>query len=85
MEEIIKLIETKPHFGKYYLIEERGKKEEMDIYVAYISAKNAPSGHVTLYDKEAYMFTFKTIYKSSKGYCVKIKGKTVYLEDFKED
>ena len=85
MDEIIELIETKLHFGKYYLIEERGKKEEMDTYVAYISAKNVTSGHLVIYDKEAYMFTFKTIYKSSKGYYIKIKGKTVYLEDFKED
>ena len=52
MDEIIKLIETKPHFGKYYLIEERGKKEEMDTYVAYISAKNVTSGHLVIYDKE---------------------------------
>ena len=85
MEEIMKLIETKKHFGKYYLIEERGKKEQVEKYIKNISAKNATHGYLVIYDKEAYMFTFKTIYKSSKGYYIKIKGKTVYLEDFKED
>jgi hypothetical protein len=85
MDEIIKLIETKPHYNDYYLIEERGKKEQIGKYIETISAKNATDGYLVIYDKESYMFTFKTIYKSSKGYYIKIKGKTVYLEDFKED
>ena len=33
MDEIIKLIETKPHFGEHYLIEECGKKEQMGKYI----------------------------------------------------
>lgn len=85
MDEIIKLIEKKPHFDKYYLIEERGKKERMGKYIETISAKNATDGYLVIYDKETYMFTFKTIYKSSKGYYIKLKGQTVYLENFEED
>ena len=85
MDEIIKLIETKPHFDEYYLIEECGKKEQMGKYIETISAKNATDGYLVIYDKEAYMFTFKTIYKNSKGYYIKLKGQTVYLEEFEED
>ena len=79
MDEIIKLIETKPHFDEHYLIEECGKKEQMGKYIETISATD---GYLVIYDKEAYMFTFKTIYKNSKGYYIKLKGQTVYLEDF---
>ena len=85
MDEIIKLIETKPHFDKYYLIEERGKKEQMGKYIETISAKNSTDGYLVIYDKEVCMFTFKTIYKSRKGYFIKLKGQNVYLEDFEED
>ena len=85
MDGIIKLIETKPHVGEYYLIEECGKKEQMGKYIETISAKNATDGYLVIYDKEAYMFTFKTIYENSKGYYIKLKGQTVYLEDFEED
>ena len=85
MDEIMKLIETKPHVGEYYLIEERGKKEQMGKYIETMRAKNATDEYLVIYDKEAYMFTFKTIYKNSKGYYIKIKGQTVYLEEFEED
>ena len=84
MEEIMKLIEAKPCYEEYYLIEERGKKEYFEGYKVGFIAKNATLGYLIIYDKEAYMFTFKTIYKNSKGYFIKLKGKIVYLEDFKE-
>lgn len=85
MEEIMKLIEAKPRFGEYYLIEERGKKEYFEGHKRGCISKDATQGYLIIYDKEAYMFTFKTIYKNSKGYFIKLKGKTVYLEDFKKD
>ena len=85
MDEIMKLIETKPHYNDYYLIEERGKKEQMGKYIETISAKNSTDGYLVIYDKEVCMFTFKTIYKSRKGYFIKLKGQNVYLEDFEED
>lgn len=84
MEEIMKLIEAKPCYEEYYLIEERGKKEYFEGHKSCIVSKDATQGYLIIYDKEAYMFTFKTIYKNSKGYFIKLKGKTVHLEEFKE-
>lgn len=85
MEEIMKLIKMKPHYDSYHLIEERGDKEKMEKYIENINAKNATQGYLVIYDEKAYMFTFKTIYKNRKGYFIKIKRLTVYLEDFDID
>lgn len=35
MEEIMKLIKSKPHYDSYYLIEERGDKKNGKIYRKY--------------------------------------------------
>ena len=63
MEEIMKLIKSKPRYDSYYLIEERGDKK-MEKYIENINAKNATQGYLVIYDEKAYMFTFKTIYKN---------------------
>lgn len=80
----------------YKLVHSLNKKQYEELREFLGNMEQSIDGDNTLKEIEKYIkkykaknkilfVTFKTIYKNSKGYYIKLKGQTVYLEDFEED
>jgi hypothetical protein len=78
-------LKGKPNFDDLYILNERGNKEEMDTPQRNWVSKEATKGILEIFDARNNTYSQNTIFKNSKGYYFKKRGKRYYLKDFLGD